>query len=67
MVWEWAVLEGGPADGIRARVPERARVLQVTADCPVEDNAQGVRVAAIHVYRRSHGEPARYGWDPASP
>ncbi|NUQ96078.1 MAG: hypothetical protein HOY79_05765 [Streptomyces sp.] len=67
MVWEWALLEDGPADGARVQVPDRPRVLQVTADCPVEGEMPDLRVAAIHVYRRKRGQPLRYGWDWASP
>ncbi|MBM9509053.1 hypothetical protein [Actinacidiphila acididurans] len=72
VTWEWAELEGGPADGTRIRVTGRPRVLQVTADCPVEDSASGgeaaLRVAALYIYRRKRSQsPLRYGWDWASP
>ncbi|GHF66803.1 hypothetical protein ABTY35_32580 [Streptomyces fimicarius] len=32
--WESAVLDGGPADGLRTRVADRPHVLQVTRPCP---------------------------------
>ncbi|MEU3055599.1 hypothetical protein [Streptomyces griseus] len=35
--WESAVLDGGPADGLRTRVADRPHVLQVTRPCPPED------------------------------
>jgi hypothetical protein len=66
--WEWAELVGGPAEGKRVRVAGRPRVLQVTARCPVEDDAQEWCVEALYIYRRKSGEPTlRYGWDWASP
>ncbi|SEO97005.1 hypothetical protein SAMN05216267_106227 [Actinacidiphila rubida] len=68
MGWETAELEGGPADGTRIRVSGRPRVLQVTAECPLEDAGHDVRVAAVYVYRRVGGvPPLRYAWDWASP
>lgn len=70
MIFEWAQLEGGPADGARIRVSGRPLVLQVTADCPVDgqDAESDVRVAALYIYRRKHSQPPlRYGWDWASP
>ncbi|MEW1864842.1 hypothetical protein OG896_21780 [Streptomyces sp. NBC_00669] len=68
MTWETAELEGGPADGTRIRVTGRPKVLQVTVDCPVEEGAPEVSVAAVSVYRRKAGPlPLRYGWDGASP
>ncbi|MBY8881782.1 hypothetical protein [Actinacidiphila acidipaludis] len=68
VAWETAELEGGPADGAKIRVTGRPRVLQVTAECPVEEgSAQALRVAAVYVYRRKHQEPLRYAWDWASP
>lgn len=46
----------------------RPKVLQVTVDCPVEEGAPEVSVAAVSVYRRKAGPlPLRYGWDGASP
>jgi hypothetical protein len=68
VTWQWAELVGGPADGTRVRVAGRPRVLQVTAQCPVEDGAEEWRVEVLHIYRREHGRsPLRYGWDWASP
>jgi hypothetical protein len=67
---EIAVLDGGPADGMRMRVTDRPRVIQVTYDCPTEGAPQGVRVESVYIYRRDHGvtsEPLRYGFDIASP
>jgi hypothetical protein len=68
--WETAVLDGGPAHGLKTRVADRPRVLQVTYPCPVDEQADGVRVAALYLYRRDYGvtsEPLRYGFDIASP
>ncbi|MEU9451888.1 hypothetical protein [Streptomyces sp. NPDC048277] len=68
--WETAVLTGGPADGLRVKVPDRPRVLQVTHPCQVEAGPDGVRVAGVYVYRRDYAvdsEPLRYGFDIASP
>ncbi|WP_055494317.1 hypothetical protein [Streptomyces sp. TP-A0356] len=68
--WETAVLTGGPADGLRMQVAGRPSVLQVTYPCQVEDPADGVRVAALYIYRRQLGvpdEPLAYGYDSASP
>ncbi|MEK8142457.1 hypothetical protein NKH18_08565 [Streptomyces sp. M10(2022)] len=69
-VWERAVLDGGPADGLRVRVAHRPRVLQVTYPCVVENAGAEVRADALHVYRfdfRVQGEPLRYGFDWVSP
>ncbi|MEU6853575.1 hypothetical protein ABZ901_27075 [Actinacidiphila alni] len=75
--WEEAVLDGGPAHGLRVRVVGRPRVLQVTHPCLVDQDtpaapagAAPLRVEALHVYRRdpqTAGAPLRYGFDPASP
>ncbi|NEB36184.1 hypothetical protein [Streptomyces sp. SID14515] len=35
--WESAILDGGPADGLRTRVADRPHVLQVTRPCPPDD------------------------------
>ncbi|WP_411158359.1 hypothetical protein [Streptomyces sp. CBMA29] len=77
MAWEWAHLDGGPADGMRVRVTGPPRVLQVTSGCPAEadgngdgdgdSDGRGLRVEALYVYRLKHGQPLRYGWDHASP
>ncbi|MFE4454646.1 hypothetical protein [Streptomyces sp. NPDC056796] len=69
-VWEVAVLDGGPADGLRMRVADRPGVVQVTCPCEVEEPPARVRVEALYVYRRDpqvRGEPLRYGFDAASP
>ncbi|WP_406149735.1 hypothetical protein [Streptomyces sp. NBC_01012] len=69
-VWEVAVLDGGPADGLRMRVADRPGVVQVTCPCEVDGPSPGVRVDALYVYRRRpgvRGEPLRYGFDAASP
>ncbi|WP_369390573.1 hypothetical protein AB5J72_25250 [Streptomyces sp. CG1] len=69
-IWETAVLDGGPADGLHMRVSDRPRVIQVTYPCPVDAAPPGVRVEGVYVYRRDHGvtgEPLRYGFDVASP
>ncbi|MFI0594930.1 hypothetical protein [Streptomyces griseus] len=65
--WESAVLDGGPADGLRTRVADRPHVLQVTRPCPPDGpddhgdrDGSGdpdgpgadVRVSALYVYRR---------------
>ncbi|MFE1270694.1 hypothetical protein [Streptomyces sp. NPDC058757] len=66
---ESALLSGGPADGVRVRLRGRPGLLQVTYPCEVEGAGDGMRVAAVHVYRRdgrSSGE-LRYGYDPAAP
>ncbi|MER5737993.1 hypothetical protein ABT117_20250 [Streptomyces sp. NPDC002262] len=66
---ESALLSGGPADGVRVRLRGRPGLLQVTYPCEVEESGDGMRVAAVHVYRRdgrSSGE-LRYGYDPAAP
>ncbi|MFJ2813579.1 hypothetical protein [Streptomyces sp. NPDC087294] len=68
--WESAVLDGGPADGVRMKVADRPRVIQVTYPCRTETPEDGPRVEAVFVYRRDHsvtGEPLRYGFDIASP
>lgn len=82
MGWETAVLEGGPADGMRLRVCDEPAVLQVGRPCPAEqadgngeqpgrERAEGegdvLLVQALYVYRRLAGRPLRYGFDPASP
>ncbi|MET9914951.1 hypothetical protein ABZZ74_51310 [Streptomyces sp. NPDC006476] len=68
--WETAVLDGGPADGLRMKVSDRPRVIQVTCPCRVEGAPQGLRAEGVYVYRRDYGvdsEPLRYGFDIASP
>ncbi|MET8953018.1 hypothetical protein ACWEO4_06360 [Streptomyces sp. NPDC004393] len=68
--WESAVLDGGPANGLRVKVSGRPRVIQVTYPCQVETASCGLRAEAVFVYRRDHGvpgEPLRYGFDIASP
>ncbi|WP_256256408.1 hypothetical protein [Streptomyces sp. MUSC 14] len=69
--WETAVLEGGPADGLRMKVSDRPRVIQVTLPCKLEAaSPDGVRAEAVYLYRRDYGvadEPLRYGFDIASP
>lgn len=80
--WEDAILDGGPADGLRMRVTDRPGVLQVTYPCrpvPSPEGADdtggsggsgGVQVEALYVYRRDlrvRNEPLRYGYDGASP
>ncbi|MDT0464940.1 hypothetical protein [Streptomyces gibsoniae] len=68
--WETAVLDGGPADGLRVKVSGRPRVIQVTYPCQVEAASRGLRAEGVFVYRRDHGvtgEPLRYGFDIASP
>ncbi len=51
--WELAVLDGGPAHGLRMRVAGQARVLQVTYPCAVEPSRGEVAsVHAVFVYRR---------------
>nr|WP_028809107.1 hypothetical protein [Streptomyces sp. 351MFTsu5.1] len=68
--WEVAVLDGGPADGMRVKVANRPRVVQVTYPCRAEGAAAGVRVEGVYVYRLDHGvteEPLRYGFDIACP
>jgi hypothetical protein len=71
-VQELAILEGGPAHGLRLRVTDRPPVVQVTRPCDVEAPAdpQCLRVEALYVYRRdlrAQEEPLRYGFDRASP
>lgn len=67
---ETALLDGGPAAGLRVRVTGRPGVLQVTHPCHVVGPAGGARVEAVHIYRRdprvTEG-PLRYGYDAASP
>jgi hypothetical protein len=68
--WESAVLDGGPAHGVRMRVADRPAVIQVTYPCRMETPTAGVCAAAVYVYRRDHqvkDEPLRYGFDAASP
>lgn len=68
--WETAVLDGGPADGLRMKVADRPRVIQVTYPCQVEAAPRGLRVEGVYVYLRDYGvtsEPLRYGFDAASP
>ena len=68
--WETAVLSGGPADGLRMKVSDRPRVVQVTYPCQVEAGPEGLRTEGVYVYRRDYGvtsEPLRYGFDIASP
>ncbi|MFJ5306936.1 hypothetical protein [Streptomyces sp. NPDC088350] len=68
--WETAVLDGGPADGVRTCVTDRPRVIQVTYPCQVDGPEDGPRAEALYVYRRDYGvttEPLRYGFDMASP
>jgi hypothetical protein len=68
--WETAVLDGGPADGLRMKVSDRPRVIQVTYLCRVDGAPQGLRAEGVYVYRRDYGvksEPLRYGFDIASP
>ncbi|WP_438306664.1 hypothetical protein ACSHXN_44430 (plasmid) [Streptomyces sp. HUAS TT11] len=68
--WETAVLDGGPADGLRMKVADRPRVIQVTHPCLVEAAPHGLRAEGVYVYRRDYsvaGELLRYGFDIASP
>lgn len=68
--WETAVLTGGPADGLRMKVSDRPRVIQVTYPCQVEAGPEGLRAEGVYLYRRDYGvtsEPLRYGFDIASP
>jgi len=68
--WEAAVLDGGPADGMRLKVADRPRVVQVTYPCQAEAAPPGVRVEGVYVYRLDHAvtaEPLRYGFDIACP
>jgi len=68
--WETAVLDGGPADGLRMKVSDRPRVIQVTYPCQPEAAQDGVRVEGVYVYRLDYGvtnEPLRYGFDIATP
>ncbi|OON77279.1 hypothetical protein [Streptomyces tsukubensis] len=68
--WEAAVLDGGPADGVRMRVADRPGVVQVTYPCQVEPRVEAMQVEALYVYRRDprvRGEPLRYGFDGATP
>ncbi|KUL37879.1 hypothetical protein ADL22_19770 [Streptomyces sp. NRRL F-4489] len=67
---EAAVLSGGPADGVRLRLAGRPGVLQVSRPCPAENAPDGMRIAALYLYRRDlkvKTEPLRYGFDGASP
>lgn len=66
------MLRGGPADGMRVRVADRPRVLQVSFPGEPDPGAPatGMRVEAVHVYRRERGdggEPVTYGFDGVSP
>ncbi|MFI1226614.1 MULTISPECIES: hypothetical protein [unclassified Streptomyces] len=68
--WESAVLEGGPADGLRTRVADRPHVLQVTRPCPPDGPDADMEVSALYVYRRdprTDCPPLRYTFDVASP
>ncbi|MFJ9896742.1 hypothetical protein ACIQPR_25775 [Streptomyces sp. NPDC091280] len=68
--WETAVLDGGPAHGVRTRVADRPRLIQVTYPCPSDGVEDGARVEAVYLYRRDHAvttAPLRYGFDAASP
>ncbi|PZG93379.1 hypothetical protein C1I97_28740 [Streptomyces sp. NTH33] len=68
--WETAVLDGGPADGLRMKVSGRPRAIQVTYPCQVEAAPHGMRVEGVYIYRRDYGVtsgPLRYGFDIASP
>lgn len=68
--WEAAVLDGGPADGVRMKVSGRPRVIQVTYPCQVEGSPAGVHAEGVYLYRRDYtvtDEPLRYGFDVASP
>jgi len=70
MQWEAAVLDGGPADGLRMRVTDRPKAIQVTYPCRLDSAPDGVRAEALYIYRRDihvKGEPLRYGFDGASP
>lgn len=67
---EDAVLDGGPAHGLRMRVADRPGVIQVTYPCAVDGPTGGAQVEALYVYRRDSRvirEPLRYGFDVASP
>ncbi|MGW5861141.1 hypothetical protein ACWFRJ_03050 [Streptomyces sp. NPDC055239] len=70
-VRELAVLDGGPAHGLRLHVADRPPVVQVTRPCDVEEaGPDGLRAEALYVYRRDlrvQDEPLRYGFDGASP
>ncbi|MER8089003.1 MULTISPECIES: hypothetical protein [unclassified Streptomyces] len=65
-----AMLDGGPAHGLRMWVTSRPPVVQVTWPCEVEAPPEGMRVEALYVYRldpRAKEQPLRYGFDGASP
>ncbi|MGY0490257.1 hypothetical protein [Streptomyces sp. WG-D5] len=69
---ELAILEGGPAHGLRLHVTDRPPVVQVTRPCAMEEPpaSQGLRAEALYVYRRDlhiQQAPLRYGFDRASP
>ncbi|GAA1154031.1 hypothetical protein GCM10009654_06960 [Streptomyces hebeiensis] len=67
---EVAVLDGGPADGVRMRVMDRPSVVQVTYPCEPDGPTGGAEVGAFYVYRRDprvRESPLRYGYDRASP
>ncbi|MGW1159823.1 hypothetical protein ACWD5Q_24375 [Streptomyces sp. NPDC002513] len=68
--WETAVLNGGPADGLRMTVSGRPPVVQVSYACRQDSPSNGVQVAAVYVYRRdlrAKSEPLQYHFDVASP
>ncbi|OIJ98464.1 hypothetical protein BIV24_06260 [Streptomyces colonosanans] len=68
--WESAVLDGGPADGLRMKVADRPQVIQVAYPCQVDTPPDGMRAEALYIYRRNvriKSEPLRYGFDVASP
>lgn len=69
---EAAVLDDGPAAGLRVRVTGRPAILQVTSACEKEQmpGEREFGVSEVHVYRRDwrvKNPPLRYGYDPASP
>ncbi|KPI05819.1 hypothetical protein OK074_4309 [Actinobacteria bacterium OK074] len=73
--WEYAELDGGPASGLRLRVSDRPKAIQVTLPCELVDPVDpttpaGLRVEALYIYRRDlrvKTEPLRYGFDGVSP
>ncbi len=68
--WEEAVLEGGPAHGLRIRVTNRPAVLQVTLPVMIDSPVAGMKVEAHHLYRKDPSvktAPLHYGFDLASP
>ncbi|MBL0778050.1 hypothetical protein ABZ203_06790 [Streptomyces albidoflavus] len=72
---EPAVLDDGPAAGLRLRITGRPAILQVTRACereqaPGETAEREFGVTEVYVYRRDwrvKSPPLRYGYDPASP